>query len=53
MLNNYCARNKVRDAESDLEWASFLSKTRDPFDEILLPMFTSDSIIKLFSLKIQ
>ena len=48
-LNNYCSRNKIK--ENDLEWASFLSKTRDPFDEILLPMFNSNSIIKLFSLK--
>ena len=52
-LNNYCARNKVRETEYeyDLEWASFLSKTRDPFDEILIPMFNTNCIIKLFSLK--
>ena len=52
-LNNYCKRNKIKkeDIDNELEWASFLSKTRDPFDEIILPLYTSESIIKLFSLK--
>ena len=52
-LNNYCKRNKIKkeDIDNELEWASFLSKTREPFDEIILPLYTSESIIKLFSLK--
>jgi hypothetical protein len=52
-LNNYCKRNltKKENNEIDLEWASFLSKTREPFDEIIIPDFSSDSIIKLFTLK--
>ena len=52
-LNNYCKRNTIgkETIEIDLEWASFLSKTREPFDEIILPEFTPESIIKLFTLK--
>jgi hypothetical protein len=51
-LNNYCKRiKKDFDEDRDLEWASFLSKTREPFDEIILPNITTKSIIKLFSLK--
>jgi hypothetical protein len=52
-LNNYCKRNvsKKDRYEKDLEWASYLSKTREPFDEIILPDFSTESIIKLFTLK--
>ena len=51
-LNNYCKRNIIEyDNEKDLIWASFLSKTREPFDEIIIPEFTPVSIIKLFTLK--
>ena len=52
-LNHYCERNKMSKEknEIDLEWASFLSKSRDPFDEIILPQYTSSAIIKLFTLK--
>ena len=52
-LNNYCKRNVIKkdSYEIDLEWASFLSKTREPFDEIILPDFSPESIIKLFTLK--
>ena len=51
-LNNYCKRNIIKkDLYSDLEWASFLSRTRNPFDEIIFPVFTPESIIKLFLLK--
>ena len=49
-LNKYCNRNTINESEIeiDLEWASFLSKTREPFDEIILPMYSPESIIKLF-----
>ena len=52
-LNNYCKRNIINRENNyfDIEWASYLSKTRDPFDEIMLPEYTSSSIIKLFTLK--
>ena len=52
-LNDYCKRNvlKEKNIDFDLEWASYLSKTCEPFDEILLPNFTPESIIKLFTLK--
>ena len=52
-LNEYCYRNRLDDQKNkkDLEWASFLSQKRDPFDEIVFPKYTSASIIKLFSLK--
>ena len=52
-LNKYCNRNTINESEIeiDLEWASFLSKTREPFDEIILPMYSPKSIIKLFALK--
>ena len=51
-LNNYCKRNIIdTDNEKDLSWAKFLSKTREPFDEIIIPKFTPVSIIKLFTLK--
>ena len=52
-LNKYCNRNTINESEIeiDLEWASFLSKTREPFDEIILPMYSPESIIKLFALK--
>ena len=45
-LNNYCKRKiKKEEIDNELEWASFLSKTRDPFNEIILPLYTSESII--------
>ena len=52
-LNIYCSRTKIKeeDYKADLEWASYLSKTREVFDEIILPIFTYNSILKLFSLK--
>ena len=52
-LNNYCKRNIINRENNyfDIEWASYLSKTRDPFDEIIFPEYTSSSIIKLFTLK--
>lgn len=52
-LNKYCDRNTINESEIeiDLEWASFLSKTREPFDKIILPMYSPESIIKLFFLK--
>ena len=50
-LNNYCNRGHKDNFRLDLEWASYLSKTRDPYDEIIIPTFTPESIIKLFSLK--
>ena len=52
-LNKYCDRNTINESEIeiDLEWASFLSKTREPFDKIILPMYSPESIIKLFFFK--
>ena len=52
-LNKFISRNTLNKEEefnSYLKWASFLSKTKDPFDEITLPIFTAKSIIKLFTL---
>ena len=50
-LNNFCKRNTITDIQIYLEWGSFLCKTREPFDEIIIPTFTPESIIKLFTLK--
>ena len=50
-LNKYCERNNIKEFKEDLEWASFLAKTREPIDEIIIPKFTPESIIALFSLK--
>ncbi len=50
-LNKYCERNSIKEFKEDLEWASFLAKTREPIDEIIIPKFTPESIIALFSLK--
>ena len=52
-LNKYCNKNTINESEIeiDLELANFLSKIRELFDEIILPMYSPESIIKLFALK--
>ena len=52
-LNKFMNRKELNTEEklnSYLKWGSYLSKNKDPFDEISLPIFSSKSIIKLFTL---